>query len=155
MTHNTTEAEQITVTVPVSNVVKALGLNDTNGVDDRVIAVPQRDGASASIRRAFQGTERYSNPSAAPVHIRPESLVEEGFKRPPQYHFARDWVRDEYNLSEHADKWEDKWHDKVEEVHDTQLEVWESNIRSMIKGKHELGVHKGVNITLVGTSDDG
>jgi len=153
-TDGSAEAEQITATVPVSAVVKALKLNDTNGADDRVIAVPQRDGTEANIRRAFQGTERYSNPSTAPVHIRPESLVERGFKRPPRKHQVRDFIRDEHNAPEHVEQWGDELMQKYDETHDAQLEYWEKDVRRMIAGEHELGVLKGVEITLIGQSDD-
>lgn len=144
------DVEQITVTVDVDDVIFALEMNDTGGADDRVIAVPQSDGGEASIRRAFRGSERYSNPSQAPVHIKPEALVEDPWTRPPN--------RSEADLG-HLDV-PDKHHErteeeqqKVDEAEAELISVWENDAAKQIEGEHSFS-GKGNDITLVGVSED-
>jgi len=148
--------EQITVAVSVDSVISAIKKNDTAGVDDCVIAIPQTDGGSASIRRAFRGSERYSNPSAAPVHIRPEYLVEREFRAPPER-----WMVDT-NMMDIPDSradWSSEDEQKYQEAHERMVEVWETDVRAMVEGEHELndiGIDidtKGQDIKLVGVDE--
>ena len=145
-TDDSTELKKITVTVPVEKVLKAVQLSSTHGVDDRVIEVPQRDGGEASIARAFRGSERYSNPSAAPVRIKPSALLEEGFRSPPNRSAVDVEMMDIPNLQEdrtNADQ------EKFEEAYDAVIGVWKQDARSMIEGEHSFE-GKGCDITLVG-----
>jgi len=143
------ELTDVTATIAVEKVVKALKLNDTPDVDDRVIAVSQSEDATATIRTAFRGTERYSNPSAAPVHIRPEELVEDEFSHVPRRsqvdHVALD-------VPKRRAEWTEEDKEAVEEAHEVLLNVWETDVSGMIEGAHEV-VDKGCQITLVGVEE--
>jgi len=145
------DVAQITVTVDVDAVVFALKMNDTGGADDRVIAVPQNDGGEASIRRAFRGSERYSNPEQAPIHIRPEALVEDPFTRPP--------TRGQIDCSAIGipelprDRDEDD-EAALDEAHEVLVDEWEVNIAGMIAGEHSFDGVKGNNLTLIGERGD-
>jgi len=141
---------KITVTVDVDSVLKAIQLNHTDGVDDRVIAVPQKDGAEASIRRAFRGSERYSNPSQAPVHIKPEALVESEFRRPP---IRGDVDKEMMDIPNEKSEWTDKDEQAFEEAFETHIDVWENDVRGMIEDEHSFS-GKGNDITLVGKRSD-
>jgi hypothetical protein len=148
---NTDEGQtEINATVSVQKVVSALMINDTNGADDRVIAIPQRDGTTAKIRRAFRGSERYSNPESAPVHITPESLVDEGWTRPPR----RDQV--DYvaiDVPKVAHKRDEEDEQRIDEAHDVMIDVWRTDICGMIQDEHEYEA-KGCSITLTGKVSD-
>jgi hypothetical protein len=151
----TDEPKQVTATVSVESVIKALEYNDTIGADDRVIRVPQRDGAEASVRRAFQGSERYANPSTAPVHLRPETLVEDAWSQPPRRSRANDHVRTEHNLGPDTDMWPEEYQRKADEVHEEQVDMWRQGVAGMIAGERlYMGMYKGVEITLVGERTD-
>jgi len=152
----TDELKQVTATVSVESVIKALEYNNTIVVDDRVIQVPQTDGAEASIRRAFQGSERYANPSSAPVHVRPERLVKPAFTEPPRRSRANDHVRTEYDLDGAVATWEQKYQRKASKAHEEQVNMWRQDVASMIAGEHDMGryKHKGVEITLVAERTD-
>lgn len=148
-TTTTDDSKQITATVAVDDVVFALQMNATHGADDRVIAVPQRDGAVASVRRAFSGSERYSDPQNAPVHIRPEALVEDGFERPPR----RDQVDTAHmNVPELVEDRDEADEAAIDDAHDELTDVWEIDVRGMIGGDHEFE-QKGCQITLIGIED--
>ncbi len=148
------EYRNVTATISVDTVLKALEYNDTVGVDDRVVRVPQKDGAEASVRRAFQGSERYANPDSAPVHVRPEKLVEPAFAQPPRRSRANDYVRTEYDLDGPVSTWAQKYQRKADAAHEEQVDVWRKDVRGMIEGEHHLGVHKNSDITLVGERTD-
>jgi hypothetical protein len=150
---NADEKAQIEATVDVADVLFALKMNATHGADDRVIAVPQRDGSEAKIRNAFRGSERYSNPESAPVHIKPEGLVEDGFKQPPERHQVREFVRDEFDAPANVDEWDDDLMAEYDNAHEQQMEVWETDVRGMIEAEHEFE-GKGNKITLIGVSDE-
>ena len=135
---------EITATVSVESVLKAIELNATDGVDDRVIAVPQRDGAEASIRRAFRGSERYSNPAQAPVHISPESLVEPEFRRPP---IRADVDKRMMDIPNEKSEWTDEDEEAFEDAFEVLIDVWEKDVRGMIEGEHSF-TGKGNDITL-------
>lgn len=139
-------SETITATVSVEGVVSALKLNDTNGVDDRVIAVPQRDGAEASIRPAFTGTERYSNPESAPVHIPPESLVEDAWTRPPRRSHVDLGHMDVPELVEERSEADEE---RIDEALDVLMDNWKTDVRRMIERDHEFKA-KDTEITLRG-----
>ena len=141
---------EITVAVSIEKVLKAIQLNHTDGVDDRVIAVPQKDGAEASIRRAFRGSERYSNPSQAPVHIKPEAMVEREFRRPP---IRGDVDKEMMDIPNEKSEWTDEDEQAFEQAFETHIEVWETDVRGMIEGEHSF-TGKGNDITLVGVRDD-
>lgn len=141
---------EITVTVDVDKVLKSIQLNATHGVDDRVIAVPQRDGASASIRRAFRGSERYSNPAQAPVHIRPQDLVEREWRQPPT---RADVDTVHMDIPDDKSKWTDEDKAAVDEAYEVVVDMWETDARGMIKGEHSF-TGKGNDITLVGVDND-
>jgi len=150
--HNATTDEaqkEITATVSVESVLKAIELNHTDGVDGRVIAVPQRDGSEASIRRAFRGSERYSNPSQAPVHIKPEALVEREFRRPP---IRADVDKEMMDIPNEKSEWTDADEQAFEEAFEVHIEVWEKDVRGMIEGEHSFS-GKGNDITLVATTE--
>jgi hypothetical protein len=148
--NGTTADEQIEATVSVDDVVFALKMNATHGADDRVIAVPQRDGATASIRRAFRGSERYSNPESAPIHIRPEDLVEDGFTAPPTRHQV-DTTHIDVPEYEHERTDEDE--QRIDEAHEVLLDTWETDVRGMISTEHEFTA-KGVEVCLTGEKGD-
>jgi hypothetical protein len=148
-THDGIE-KSITATVSTDSVVSALKLNATHGVDDRVIAVPQRDGAEAKIRRAFQGSERYSNPASAPIHIRPESLVDNPWTRPlgrGEVDCAAIGVPEERRNRDEEDE------QRIDEAHDVLIDDWKKTVRSMIQNEHDFGF-KNCQITLVGVEVD-
>ena len=145
------DVEQITVTVDVDDVIFALEMNATDGADDCVIAVPQRDGAEASIRRAFRGSERYSNPSQAPIHIRPEALVEDPFTRPPTRGQIDCWAIGVPELQRDRDEDDEA---ALDEAHEVLIDEWEDNIARMIAGEHSFDDVKGNDITLVGVESD-
>lgn len=145
----TDELDEIEVTVDVDSVVKALELNATHGVDDRVIAVPQEDGAKAKIRRAFRGTERYSNPETAPVHVRPDYLVEDAFSQPPERRMTADAI-DVPDIIENRDEADEEL---IDEQHEMAIKQWKCDVRRMIEGKHEFEA-KGNKITLVGVENE-
>jgi len=149
--NGTTADEQIEASVSVDDVVFALEMNATHGADDRVIAVPQRDGATASIRRAFRGSERYSNPSAAPVHIRPEDLVEDAWTAPP----TRGQTASNMHIDvpdERRDR-TDEDEQRIDEAHEVILDDWEASVRGMIASEHEFTA-KGVEVCLTGEESD-
>jgi len=154
VTTMTDEPKQVTATVSVESVIKALEYNATVGVDDRVIRVPQKDGVDATIRRAFQGSERYANPSSAPVHLRPETLVEDAWSQPPRRSRANDHVRTEHDLDGPVATWEQKYQRKADEAHEEQVNSWRQDVTRMIAGEHDMGVHKNSDITLVGERTD-
>ena len=141
---------EITATVSVESVLKAIELNATDGVDDRVIAVPQRDGAEASIRRAFRGSERYSNPEQAPVHISPESLVEPEFRRPP---IRADVDKRMMDIPNEKSEWTDEDEEAFEDAFEVHIDVWEKDVRGMIEGEHSFS-GKGNDITLVAVVEE-
>jgi hypothetical protein len=143
--------EQIEATVAVDDVVFALKMNATDGADDRVIAVPQRDGAEASVRRAFRGSERYSNPSTAPVHIRPENLVEDAWMNPPERHEVDTTAIDVPALAEDRTEADEE---QVDTAHLELIDHWEKDVRGMVSGSHEFELIEGVEITLVGVETD-
>ena len=137
---------EIIVSISVDKVLKAIQLNATHGVDDRVIAVPQRDGSTASIRRAFRGSERYSNPESAPVHIYPQALVEDAWRQPPT---RADVDTDMMDVPDDKGKWSDEDEAAVDEAYEVIVDVWEKDTRGMIEGEHSF-TGKGNDITLVG-----
>jgi hypothetical protein len=147
---HTAELTEIRATVPVEKVVSALRMNATDGVGERVIAIPQRDGTTAQIRRAFRGSERYSNPRGAPIHISPESLVDDGWTRPPRRgqvdHTA-------IGVPSVARKRDDEDEQRIDEAHDVMMDVWRSDVSGMIQDEHEYA-YKGCRITLVGVDKD-
>lgn len=139
-------AEQINATISVDSVVKSIKLNNTDGVDDRVIAVP-RHGGTAKVRRAFQGSERYSNPSSAPIHIGPGELVEDEWRSMP----TRADV-DTLNMDipdERAD-WTDEDEEAYEEAYDAIIDVWETDVRGMVEGRHEIDAEESIVLTAEG-----
>lgn len=152
----TDEPKQVTATVSVESVIKALEYNATVGVDDRVIRVPQKDGVDASIRRAFQGSERHATPNSAPVHVRPERLVKPAFAEPPRRSRANDHVQTEYDLDGPVATWEQKYQRKAGTAHEEQVDAWRQDVAGMIAGEHDMGTYKqkGVEITLVGERSD-
>lgn len=149
--------EQYSATISIESVVKALELNATHGVDDRVIAVPRKTGGTAKVRRAFKGTERYANPQTAPVHIRPESLVDEGWERPPERHTvdlaAIDVPADESDRT-------DEDEDRIDEVYQNQVvEVWRTDVRGMVRGESTVELTDGMGqtaevVTIAGVEAD-
>jgi len=145
-------ADEYSATISADSVVRALELNATNGADDRVIEVPRKQDGEASVRRAFRGSERYANPDSAPVHIRPEDLVDDGFERPPTRGSVEidllDVPREPYERTEEDEA-------AIEEAHQELIEVWESDARSMARAEHniELYDHNGevcAIVTIVG-----
>lgn len=144
------EQTAISATVPVDTVLFALTMNATNGADDRVIAVPQRDGARAKIRYSFSGSERYENPESAPVHIRPESLVEDSWTRPPRRGQIDCAAIDVPELPEDRD---DEDEQRIDETHDVLMDDWRATVRGMIQDEHECEF-KGCQITLVGVEGE-
>lgn len=141
--------ESVTVTVPVEQVVRALKMNNTNGADDRVIAAPQRDGAEATVRPSFQGSERYSNPSAAPIHVRPQALVEDGFEKPP----TRAEVVSALPDMPGYDRRSDEEQERLDEEHEHAVEFWEQDVTSMAAGETHVGEFKGVDLTIKGVDE--
>lgn len=145
------ETTVVQATIPVEKVVFALKMNATNGADDRTIAVPQRSNADAYIRRKFRGSERYSNPASAPIHIRPEALVDDGWERPP--------TRGEIDVTlldvptERRNRDEDD-EAAIDEAHDVLVDNWERDVERMIAQEHEFGPVKDCTITLVGVEGD-
>jgi hypothetical protein len=137
---------EITATISVDKVVQAIQLNHTNGADDRVIAVPQRDGVQASVRRAFRGSERYSNPSQAPVHIKPELMVPKTFRRPPT---RADVDKEMLDVPSERSEWDAEDEAVFDDAYEAVIDVWETDVRNMIEGEHSFS-GKGVDITLVG-----
>jgi len=152
MTDQTTDdgVKSVEVTVPVEKVVKALHLNATNGVDDRTIAAPQRDGATAQIRRRFRGSERYDNPQTAPIHVNPRHLVDEGFERPPRRGQTANAVPEIPPVEQRTEDDEAL----LDEQHEIAVDVWETDVRGMIEGSHDLGQLKNVELTLVGVETE-
>lgn len=138
------------MTVPVDNVVTALAYNATHGIDDRVIAVPQRNGATATIRRTFRGNERYSSPQSAPVHIKPESLVEDSWTRPPRRSQIDSVAIDVPELPKDRDEEDEQ---RIDEAHDVLMDDWRRDVRGMIQDEHEYE-SKGCQITLIGVTGD-
>jgi|APHM01.1.fsa_nt_gi hypothetical protein len=138
--------ESVTVTFSVEKAMFALKMNDTNGADDRTIAAPQRDGAPAVIRRKFTGTERYSNPETAPVHLSPERLVDKGFEQPPRQSQTADAIPEIPPIEQRTEEDEKL----LEEEHDVAVEHWETDVARMLAGEHEIGRVKNVDLTLVG-----
>lgn len=141
---------EIRATVPVDKVLFALKMNATNGANDRVIAVPQRDGARAKIRYSFSGSKRYENPESAPVHIRPESLVEDSWTRPPRRRDV-DFLAIDVPKAERKRDEEDE--QRIDEAHDSLMDYWRRDVRKMIQDRHECEL-KGCQITLVGVEGD-
>lgn len=149
MAENTDATEELTemnATVFVDDVIFALKMNGTNGADDRVIAIPQYDGAEANVRRAFRGSERYDNPESAPVRIRPESLVEDAWTRAPRRHQVDCVAIGVPKLSEERT---DEQEQEIDEAHDELVDVWETDVRRMIGRDHRFE-SKGNKITLTG-----
>jgi len=148
------EPDTYSATVSIDSVIKALRLNATYG-DERTIAVPRKTGGSASIRRDFRGSERYENPDSAPVHINPESLVEDEWERPPtraqvDLH-ALDVPQESYERDE-ADE------SRIDEALEVLRETWETDVRGMVRGEStvELRDHNGTvttHVTVVGVED--
>lgn len=144
------ELDHIGATVDVDDVVFALKMNATNRSDDRVIAVPQRDGAQAKVRRAFRGSERYSNPSSAPVHIWPEALVEDAWNSPPRRVDVDTTYMPVPELAEDRDEDDEGL---IDEAHDVLVDDWETDVRGMIKNTHEFQA-KGCKIELTGVEEE-
>lgn len=139
MTHEpqttTDEKERKTVTADADDLVFALEMNATHSADDRVLAVPQRDGASAKVRRKFTGTERYSNPSTAPAHIRPEWFIEDGFERPPKRsQVDTDWL----DVPERIDERDEDDRQRIDDAHAELMDTWKTDVRGMLTGDHEF-----------------
>jgi len=122
-----------TLVVGPDQIMKAIKLNCTHGVDDRVVrAFRPFDGGeiNTDVRRAFRGSERYSNPATAPMHIQPELFVSESeFRQMPLREVVDVDMMDIPNLIDDRSE-EDQ--EKFEEAYDEVLEVWERNIRGML-----------------------
>jgi hypothetical protein len=142
--------KSITAIVGVDDVVFALKMNATIGADDRIIAIPQRDEATAQIRNGFTGSERYPNPESAPVHIRPESLVNDPWTQPPR-RGQIDCVA--IDVPEERRDRDDEDEQRIDEAHDVLMDDWEKFVRDLIQGEHEFE-GKNCQITLVGVEGD-
>jgi hypothetical protein len=141
---------EINATVSVQKVLHALDMNATDGVDDLVIAIPQRDGVTADTRPAFTGSERYSNPSNAPVHITPESLVDDGWTRPPRRHQV-DYKA--IGVPEAVADRDAEDEQRIDEAYEVIWNDWRDDIHGMILDDHEFEA-KDCNITLTGEVSD-
>jgi hypothetical protein len=144
------DAEVIEATVDVDDVIFALKMNNTNGADDRVIKV-SRSGGEATIRRAFRGSERYANPANAPIHIRPESLVEDPWTRMPTRGEVDIGVLD---VPAERHKRDDADEAKIDEAFEEILSVWEWDARRQATGEHEIDTEPPVKLTGVREDDD-
>jgi DNA-binding CsgD family transcriptional regulator len=141
-------------TIPIRRVIDALLLNSLNGIEQTIL-VPREVGGSASIQRGFSGSEQYVNPDSAPVHIKPERLVEDGWERPP--------TRADVDLKA-LDVPEDAaardWTDGalVDEAFERLRKNWTTNVRRMVRGDTtvKLRDHNDVvtaRVTVVGVED--
>jgi hypothetical protein len=146
-------ADEYSATISVDSVVTALEWNATHGADDRVIAVPRKQDGEASVRRDSRGSERYGNHGLAPVYIRPEDLVDDGFERPPTRGSVElaDVPREPYERT-------DEDEDRISQALGRLIEVWRSDVRSMARAGStvELYDHNGdvsARVTVVGVEE--
>ena len=121
-----------TITIDPDTIIKCMKLNDTIGVDNRVIRLfkPFSGSIKTDVHREFKGTERYSNPKSAPMHVAPEVFVaEEEFRSIPY----RDMVDvHALDIPEDIDDRSDEEQELFNEAYDEVLDVWESDVRMML-----------------------
>jgi hypothetical protein len=149
---------QPTMTVNADSIIRCLKMNDTIGVDDRIIRVfqPYNGNVGTDVRREFRGSERYSNPEAAPAHVPPRNFLPEversAFATPPRRHECTGWI-DVPELSEDRDE-EDE--ERLDEAYEEALNVWENDVQRMLVDELTLIDRDGneVTISVEYTTDD-
>ena len=121
-----------TIHINPDTIIKCIKFNDTIGIDDRVVRLfkPFGGDVNTDVRTAFKGSERYSNPEQAPVHISPGKFIDdEQFRSPPErYEVDTDALGIPNIVDDRTDEEQEAFNKAYSEV----IDVWERDIRGSL-----------------------
>jgi len=121
-----------TIVVSKDQIVKCLKLNDTIGVDNRVIRLfkPFDGEIKTDVHREFKGSERYSNPKSAPLHVNPAEFVSgKEFSHVPDRSLVDTQAA---GVPELVDDRSDKEQEIFNEAYKEVIDVWERDVRGSL-----------------------
>jgi len=127
-----------TIVVSKDKIMKILDLNDTHGVDDRVIRLfrPLEGHIKTDVRRAFKGSERYPNPKSAPIHIDPTVFVPEYLRgRPERYHVDCLAI----DVPDIVDDRTDEEQERFNESYNEMVNVWKNDVTKSLLDRVVIG----------------